>query len=68
MSYSPTLRQFAQLHSGGKLEPVLIRKIAIFLSNFQQNTENGTKTVKMVEKHKISGKYISKIKRMIQFE
>ena len=38
--------QLPQLHSGGKLKPVLIVKIAIFWSYFHQNAANGKKGLK----------------------
>ena len=41
--YSLTCRQLPQLHSGGKLKPVLIGKIAIYLAQNVQNWPNKNK-------------------------
>ena len=43
MHYSLTCHKLPQLHSGGKLKPVLIEKIAISLAQNAQNWSNKTK-------------------------
>ena len=43
MHYSLTCLQLPQLHSGGKLKPVLIEKIAISLAQNAQNWSNKAK-------------------------
>ena len=71
MYYSFTCRQLPQLHSGGKLKPVLLVKIAKFWSYFHQNAANATKTVKMGENmiNLVNTSLIyCKINGMIRFE